>query len=148
IAALILVSLFQVFRWLRNASPAAIATGMRRASWIGGGLGAIGLLGLILTRQPGFAVGLLFFFAPLILQGIRRRWFDRSLGAGWRTAGTQPRSEVTSRYFAIARDHATGAMHGRVLEGRFAGRQLGDLQEADLMALLRESAGDGDSARL
>ena len=39
-------------------------------------------------------------------------------------------------------------MQGRVLQGRFAGRQLADLAEGELIALLAECAADADSARL
>jgi hypothetical protein len=45
-------------------------------------------------------------------------------------------------------DHDSGALEGMVLAGRFEGRQLGGLEEGDLVALRGELAGDADSLQL
>jgi hypothetical protein len=146
-AAIILVTVFMFVRWLTRANPAALAGAVRRAAWIGGVVGVIGLLGLILTRNPGFLAGLLFFLAPLLVQLVQRWQAARSLGRGWgRTEDGN--STVSTAFLAMTLEHASGEMQGRVLQGRFAGRQLADLGEGELTALLAECAADADSARL
>lgn len=149
LAALLLVGFILFFKWLMQAKPATIATGVKRAGWIGAGVGLIGILGLVVTRNPGFLVGLLFFIAPLFVQYLRQWQMNKSLGKGWGSAGSdRGQTEVRARFFSMTLDHASGDMRGRVLEGSFAGRDLGDLSEQDLRALLAECAGDADSARL
>ena len=68
------------------------------------------------------------------------------LGAGRRSAGSV--STVRSAYFEMRLDHDSGTMSGRVLAGDQAGRALDELDEAELLGLLREVAGDGESAAL
>ena len=57
-------------------------------------------------------------------------------------------SKVRSRYFAMALDHDTGTVDGRVLSGAFAGSDLIDLGEAETLALLAEIETDADSLHL
>lgn len=57
-------------------------------------------------------------------------------------------SRVRSRLFEMALDHESGAVSGHVVSGQFAGKQLGDIYEDDMQALLKEAATDGDSAAL
>ena len=57
-------------------------------------------------------------------------------------------SRVRSRYFAMALDHDTGAVEGRVLAGRFSGADLIDLGEDDTRALIAEVEADPDSLHL
>jgi hypothetical protein len=45
-------------------------------------------------------------------------------------------------------DHDSGRMDGDVLEGRFRGRHLADLQLAELLELLNECRGDPDSVNV
>ena len=57
-------------------------------------------------------------------------------------------SKVRSRYFAMALDHDTGTVAGKVLAGRFAGADLMDLGEDDTRALIAEVEADPDSLHL
>jgi hypothetical protein len=68
------------------------------------------------------------------------------LGGGRRSGGTA--SLVRSAFLEMRLDHDTGAMRGRVLAGAAAGRNLDDLDEAALLRLREEVAGDGDSLAL
>jgi len=76
-----------------------------------------------------------------------------SSGAGWSSPGGQSStggksSEVRTRFVAARLDHATGHMTGEVLDGRFRGRRLDDLNLDELLDLLGEAQADADSARL
>lgn len=57
-------------------------------------------------------------------------------------------STVRSRYFAMALDHDSGEVAGKVISGRFAGRDLLDLGEMETRELIAEIAGDADSVSL
>lgn len=57
-------------------------------------------------------------------------------------------SAVRSRYFSMTLDHASGDVSGRVIAGRFRGRDLLSLGEDDTRALLAEVADDPDSLAL
>jgi hypothetical protein len=54
-------------------------------------------------------------------------------------------STVTTRFLNMALDHGTGAMNGQVLEGRFTGRVLQELNLQELLALWRECQPDPQS---
>ncbi len=67
----------------------------------------------------------------------------------WGGTGSAGRSKVASSLLEMELDHDSGGIRGKVLVGSFAGRDLDDLQPAELSALLREClAGDPDGARL
>ena len=57
-------------------------------------------------------------------------------------------SKVRSRYLAMTLDHDSGAVSGRVISGRFAGRDLMDLGEIETRALIEEIGADADSITL
>lgn len=76
-----------------------------------------------------------------ILQRLRQQKGSATTGSG--------NSQVESRLLRMTLDHETGDLAGEVLDGEFAGRQLDDMDKADLEQLLsfcREQ--DMDSARL
>lgn len=103
---------------------------------------AIGI-GLAFLRQ--------FFFAlPVVAAGIaaltRGRIGGFDLGGGSRSAGNS--SKVRARFIEASLDHDTGAFTGRVVEGRFSGRPLDELDLAELRDLWAESGIDPDSQAL
>src|SRR5690606_4867123 len=53
-----------------------------------------------------------------------------------------------SRMFEMELDHDTGDVFGRVIAGSFKGRDLYDLNEQAMLALLEEASTDGDSLTL
>ena len=100
---------------------------------------------LLLTVRGGaeIAVPLLTVLAPLLV-----RWLNtRPLPSPANPA--QPASSgcstVVTRFLSMELDHATGAMTGQVLEGRFADHPLRDLPLQDLLALWRECQIDAQS---
>ncbi len=67
-------------------------------------------------------------------------------GHGRRTPGST--STVRSRFFEMSLDHDSGAVHGRVVSGRFSGSELDELDEQDLPDLAADIAGDPESVAL
>ncbi len=127
-------------RWFVSAEPAQVAKALRWSLVVGAVV--VGILLIFAGRQV-----LLFFLLPALIP-LLQRW--RVL---WRRAkaavGPAPgqTSEVTTRYLRMVLDHDSGEMSGEILEGTFAGRQLGELDQAELIVLWRECrAADGQSA--
>jgi len=127
---------------LANANPKHIASAVR----FGGG-GLLALAGLFLILR-----GMMVFGGPMVLAGVMM--FAR--GLGWQGFGGFPgqargrkgASSVSTGWLDMSLDHDSGDMDGRVLQGRFEGRQLSDLTSAELLDLMTEASSDGDTVRL
>lgn len=135
--AVVLIGLYVLARWLRRSLWGA---------WAGRAVIAFGIAGflLLLTVRGGaeVALPLLVGLAPLLL-----RWLNtqRPLAPS-ATLGASKQSTVTTRFLIMMLDHATGAMHGQVQDGRFAGRALQELRLQELLTLWRECQADPQSA--
>jgi hypothetical protein len=133
IGAYFLIRRLRRFSWGAQGPRLAIAAG-------------ITALLLLLTVRGGaeIAVPLLTVLAPFLL-----RWLNASRPlpspAAPAPAGSSGCSTVTTRFLSMELDHATGAMSGRVLEGRFARCSLRDLSLQDLLELWRECQSDPQS---
>lgn len=108
-------------------------------AWGGGLLGVV-LLGVLLASGRGAqALWSMLLFGPAIwrmVQGIRAaRTFSRG-GA----ASPGGASDVETSHLAMGLDHDSGRMWGRVKEGRFAGRDLAELDLPRLLDLLVDLA--------
>jgi hypothetical protein len=97
---------------------------------------------LVLTRNIGLAL-MAGALAYSFLQG--KGWF---LGGGERPASANI-SAVRTAYLELSLDRGTGAMSGRVLKGRFAGRTLAGLNATERLDFLAElRANDAQGAQL
>ncbi len=67
-------------------------------------------------------------------------------GHGRRSPGST--STVRSRFFEMSLDHDSGAMRGKVLAGRLAGKELDELDDQALLELAGEIGGDQESVAL
>jgi len=134
--AAVLIGLYVLARWLRR-SP--------WGPWAGRAVIAVGIAGflLLLTVRGGaeVALPLLVGLTPLLL-----RWLNaRRPSSSTSDSGALGQSTVTTRFLNMKLDHATGAMNGQVLEGRFTGRVLQELNLQELLALWRECQPDPQS---
>ena len=127
-------------RWFVNAEPAQVAKALRWTL-----VAAAVVVGLFLVFAGRHV--LLFFLLPALLPLLLRSraiWQRAKAAAGPSPGRT---SEVTTRFLRMVLDHDSGEMSGEILEGAFAGRELGELDEAELIALWRECrAADAQSA--
>ena len=114
------------------------------SAWVrkSGAILIVGAVALVFTRNPGFAL-----IAGMIAYSVMSRlgWYP---GKG-RNGSQQAASAVRTPYLELSLDHATGAIFGRVLQGRFAGRALPDLTVAERLDVLAElRANDAKGAQL
>jgi hypothetical protein len=128
-------------RWFVQADAAQVARVLRGVAWTAG---AALLLLLMFFGRPGLAILLASGLLPLLMRSYQRRQ------GGMPGAGKPPpaghSSAVQTRFLRMTLDHDTGAMSGEVLEGRFRGRQLDELEPEALLQLLAECREDPQSA--
>ena len=112
-----------------------------------GGIGVAGLLIFAVRFLPGLLPELFglagFVIAALIARAARHR-----PSGGFSSPGTGQRTEVRTAFLEAWIDHATGDVGGTVLAGRFTGRTLDALADAEMFDLQTECAGDPDSLKV
>lgn len=134
IGLFLLVGLILLARWLTTADPRTVAKALKWTA-IGGAL----LLVLFLALT-GRLPAILSALAPLALILMRWRAIANRLKAA-RGPTPNQRSGLETAYLDVELDHDTGRMDGVVRQGRFAGRTLGSMSQAEMMALLAECRG-------
>lgn len=135
--------------WFMRAQPSRLARTARRWS-LGLGVVVLFLLAAFLIRFfPGILPEMLGL-AGLVATALIPRLLRRRMAApgGFSSPGSMPRTEVRTAFLRAWIDHATGDVGGAVLAGRFAGRTLDNLTDAELVELHGEASGDMDSARV
>ncbi|MEO1747842.1 MAG: DnaJ domain-containing protein [Pseudomonadota bacterium] len=102
---------------------------------------ALGLMGaaLVLTGRIAFGAPLLIFAYTLYS---RMRGVIRSAGGG------KQRSTVRSALLEMELDHRTGELNGLVLQGKFEGRDLDSLSDAEVLEFVADASGDSESLQL
>jgi DnaJ domain len=126
--------------WVTKAEAGVLAAWIRKSR----GVLVLFVFGatLLLARNVGIAIlAAMIAYSVISITG----W----LPGGTRRTSSGNVSTVRTAYLEMSLDHATGAMSGRVLQGRFAGRALSDFtsaERADFLAELRSN--DPQSAQL
>lgn len=130
---------------LRLFATAPVVAVKRVAVWSLAALGAVLAVVLLVSGRAGQVVWLAALFGPAAWRAYR----------GWRASRQFGRpapggeSAVRTAMLAMRLDHDSGAMHGEVLAGRFAGRDLASLTMVEARALLAEAqAADAESVPL
>ena len=146
-AAIILAVVGFAVAWFLRANPSTMARNVRIAMMLLGGLGSGGLLVFGLRFLPAFLPELMGF-AGLIVAFLVARAARRASSGGFSTPGSGQRTEAHTAFLDAWIDQASGEMGASVLKGRFAGRTLDGLAEAELRQLHGECVNDQDSLRI
>jgi hypothetical protein len=133
------LALWLLLKALVNANAAKVVKGAK----IGGAVvGGVAGLWLLLTGRLWSALAIGSMFAPQL-----GRWFTAwKIGRNSGAPDPDAKSDVASVYLRMDLDHATGALDGLVLEGKWRGRRLSELGAdalLDLLATLRIEDTDG-----
>jgi hypothetical protein len=118
-------------RWFVATDPRELARGLRWAA-----IALLAAVAILLAATEQFGLLLLWVAGWTVLIATRRRR---------RVARDGPVSAVDTAFLHMELYHSSGVMNGRVLSGRFSGRDLSQLTLADLLALRQECAGDSSS---
>lgn len=146
--ALGLLGLFLALLLLRAFADSTAAQVKTAVIWGGGALGLVLLAVLLISGRGGQAVWAAVLFGPAAVRGWRA-WRAARTFARQGAASPNQASDVETAYLAMALDHDSGRMTGRVKQGRFAGQDLAALDLPGLLDLLAEvTAADPDSVPL
>jgi len=129
--------------WVKRLPPARRRSAGFKAALIAAG--AILLLALV-TGRLSPVIAMVAAAIPMLQRLMTAKSiFDQIKSARGPASGNT--SAVSTRFIDMTLDHDSGEMHGKVREGSFAGRSLGELALDDLLALLAHCrAEDAQSA--
>ena len=137
VAGLLILVLFAVRRFV-NASPAAMARGLRTFALVT--IVTFGLLLIAAGRLP-WQTAIAVLLLPVAIFFLTRG----SGRAAEQKSATGRSSEVATRFLRMILDHDTGELDGTVLQGVFAGRALSSMSLDELRPLVAEVSIDADS---
>lgn len=147
LALLVLAAIALVIAWLLRANPSSMARVLRIIMVVLGGIGVGGMLIFGLRFLPGLLPELMGLAGVVITALIARAVRNRPSG-GFSSPGSSQRTQVNTAFLQAWIDHASGDVGGTVLAGRFAGRTLDALTDADLLDLQAECVADADSLKV
>lgn len=147
LALLVLAAIALAVAWFLRANPSLMARVLRVVMVVLGGIGVGGMLIFGLRFLPGLLPELMGLAGVVITALIARAVRNRPSG-GFSSPGTGQRTEVDTAFLKAWIDHGSGDVGGTVLAGRFAGRTLDVLTDAELIDLRVECAADPDSLRV
>jgi hypothetical protein len=138
---------FAIF-WFMRANPSTLARLLRPVLVVLGVIGIGGMLIFGLRFLPGLLPELFGLAGVVITALIARAVRNRPSGGFSSPGGGGQRTEVRTAFLQAWIDHGTGDVGGTVLAGRFSGRTLDSLGDADLLDLHLECSADADSLRV
>jgi hypothetical protein len=140
-AVLIVAAVILALRWFARTPPQKLARTLRRAAY---GTGIALLIFLAASGRLNWLYALIASLVPVVyrlsallglvplLQRLKSHTTESS------SPGTGQTSTIRTRYLYMSLDHDSGTMTGEVLEGRFQGRRLDQLNLQELRSLLEE----------
>lgn len=155
IALLIVIIVIWALRWFVKTPPKQVVRLLKRLA-IGTGIGILIYLAAIgrlhwLFALIGSLIAVAYRLTSLLgLVPLLQRLFTlkQTMGSARRPSAGQT-SDVETRFLRMSLDHDSGVMNGEVLEGRFKGQQLSNMNVNDLLELLHECrAQDAQSAAI
>jgi hypothetical protein len=149
IGALALIFLIVLLRLYVGANPKALVKLLR---YLGAALlGALAVF-LFFTERVGPAIFVASAAYGLFTKGHIWPGGWPHYQFPWGGGGSHPKAGqatgVSTDWLDMTLDHDTGEMHGRILKGGLAGRDLDNLSRNEALALYREAGADPESARL
>lgn len=147
LALIVLAAMAFGIAWFLRAHPSSLARLLRPILVVLGAIGVGGLLIFGLRFLPGLLPELMGL-AGVVIAGLIARAARHRPSGGFSSPGTGQRTEVRTAFLQAWIDHATGDVGGTVLSGRFAGRTLDSLADAELLALHADCVSDPDSLKV
>jgi hypothetical protein len=127
----VVIGLILILRGVGGVDPRRVA---RAITLIIGMIAIVVAVYFAAVRGVGALWILLAFLLPALMRWRAAQQFFRNMH------GPSPgrSSDVETPYLRMKLDHDTGVLDGTVLQGRFQGRRLGEMSEAEVLELLRE----------
>lgn len=147
LALVVLAAVALVVAWFLRSNPSSLARFLRIVLLGLGGIGVGGMLIFGLRFLPSMMPELLGL-AGLLVTALIARAVRRRPSGGFSSPGAGRRTEVRTAFLQAWIDHDSGDIGGTILSGRFAGRTLDALSDAELLDFHGQCAGDADSRRV
>jgi uncharacterized membrane protein len=148
LALVALAAVAIVIFWFMRANPSTLARVLRPILVVLGGIGIAGLLIFGIRFLPGLLPEL-FGLAGVVITALIARAVRNRPSGGFSSPGSGGRrTEVRTAFLQAWIDHGTGDVGGTVLSGRFSGRTLDGLSDAELLDLHLDCSADADSLRI
>ena len=147
LALVLLAAIALGVAWFLRANPSTLARVLRPVLVVLGAIGIGGLLIFAVRFLPGLLPEL-FGLAGLVITALIARAFRKRPSGGFSSPGSGQRTAVRTAFLEAWIDHGTGDVGGAVQSGRFAGRTLDSLGDAELLDLHAECSTDADSLRV
>src|SRR5260370_11362406 len=148
LALIALAAVAIVIFWFMRANPSTLARVVRPILIVLGGIGIGGLLIFGIRFLPGLLPER-FGRAGVVIRALIARAVRSRPSGGFSSPGSGGRrTEVRTAFLQAWIDHGTGDVGGTVLSGRFSGRTLDGLSDAELLDLHLECSADADSLRI
>jgi len=133
--------------WFLRANPSTLARKLRRTVLVIAGI-VVAVMLIFSVRFLPEVLPELLGLAALLGTALLTRYLRGRSSGGFSSPGSSQRTEVRTAFLRAWIDHGTGDVGGAVLVGRFAGRTLESLTDAELLELQVEASPDADSARV
>lgn len=130
-----------------RANPASLAKQARLILLVVAGFAVLGVLLVGLRVLPSLLPEL-FGLAGVIVTALVANAARRRTSGDFSTPGAGQRTAVRTAFLDAWIDHGSGDMGAAVLRGRFGGRTLDSLSDAELLQLHAECSADSDSLRV
>lgn len=147
LAFIVVAGIALFLAWLIRANPSSLARILRVLLVVVGGIGVGAMLIFGLRFLPGLLPEL-FGLAGIVITALIARAARHRPSGGFSSPGSGQRTEVRTTFLQAWIDHGSGDVGGTVLAGRFAGRTLDALADAELLELHAECTADADSLRV
>jgi len=147
LALVLLAAVAFVIFWFLRTNPSTVARLLRPILMVVAVIGLGGLLVFGLRFLPGLLPEL-FGLAGVVITALIARAVRHRPSGGFSSPSGGQRTEVRTVFLQAWIDHATGDVGGTVLSGRFSGRTLDSLGDAQLLDLHAEFSADADSLRI
>jgi hypothetical protein len=148
LALILLAAVAIVMFWFMRANPSTLARIVRPILVVLGTIGIGGLLIFGVRFLPGLLPEFFGLAGVVITALIARAVRNRSSGGFSSPGGGRQRTEIRTAFLQAWIDHGTGDVGGTVLSGRFSGRTLDGLSDAELLDLQLDCSADADSLRI
>lgn len=148
LALVALAAVAIIIFWFMRANPSTLARVVRPILVVLGAIGIGGLLIFGVRFLPGLLPELFGLAGVVITALIARAVRSRSSGGFSSPGSGGQRTEVRTAFLQAWLDHGTGDVGGTVLSGRFLGRTLDGLSDAELLDLHLDCSADADSLRI
>ena len=137
----LIIGIYFIARWWVQADPKQLIKALR---WAGVILAIIIAIAIFISGRWHWLPGLFFFLLPWLLRARTLQTINKN--ARGPTAGQS--SHISTKYLKMKLDHDSGEMTGQIINGKFSGNNLSELDLPKLIELWKECTANDEQSRV